>query len=183
MIWTIPAISSKTCGSGTWTICSRCADKRAPVGTITQHQRSRLAERIHSILVTRQARRRSKLRPHLPKLRLVEPEVPEQPNKYGNTSCVQKTDDGYLKDARFLGRRPVLLVPLPSRVGGNLTATRRCDTTTSANPSDGRSGYCTPPASRKHPRNQHGKTTEERREGESTQQKDGPDAPPEGAGT
>ena len=42
-----------------------------------------------------------------------------------------------------MGRRPELLVPLPSRVGGNLTATRRCGSTTPANPSDGRSGYCT----------------------------------------
>ena len=49
-IWTTPAISSTTCGSGTWTICSRCADKRAPVGSIAQHQQSRprLAERTHS---------------------------------------------------------------------------------------------------------------------------------------
>ena len=36
---------------------------------------------------------------------------------------------------------------------------------------------------RKLPGNQHGKTTEERREGGSTQQKDKPDAPPAGAGT
>ena len=75
------------------------------------------------------------------------------------------------------------MVPLPSRVGRNLTATRRCGSTTPANPSDGRSGYSTAPASRKHPGNQHGKTTEERREGESTPQKDKPDAPVEEAGT
>ena len=42
-----------------------------------------------------------------------------------------------------MGRRPVLLVPPPSRVGGNLSATRRCDTTTPANASDRRSGHCT----------------------------------------
>ena len=59
--------------------------------------------------------------------------------------------------------RPVLLVPLPSQVGRNLTATRRCGSTTPANPSDGRSGYCAPPASGQHPGNQHGKTKEERR--------------------
>ena len=51
----------------------------------------------------------------------------------------------------------MLLVPLPSQVGGNLTATRRCDTTTPANPSDGRSGNCAPTASRQLPGNQHGK--------------------------
>ena len=73
---------------------------------------------------------------------------------------------GYLKNARYLGRRPVLLVPLPSRVGRNLTATKRCGTTTPANPSDGRSGYCALRASRQLPGNQHGKTKEERREKE-----------------
>ena len=167
MIWTTPAISSKTCGSETWTICSRCVDKRAPVGSSAQHQRSRprLAERIHSSPASHK------------------PEVPEHPNKYGNTQLRSKIRGGYLKDARFLDRRPVLLVPLPSRVGVNLTATRRCGSTTPANPSDGRSGYCAPPASRQLPGNQHGKTTEERREGGSTQPKDRPDAPPAGAGT
>ena len=77
-----------------------------------------------------------------------------------------------MKDARHLGRRPVLLVPLPSRVGWNLTATRRCSTTTPANPSDGGSGYCAPPASRQLAGNQHGNTNEERREGGNTPQKD-----------
>ena len=48
---------------------------------------------------------------------------------------------------------------------------------TPAYPSDGRSGYCAPPASGQHPGNQHGKTTEERREGGSKPQKDKPDAP------
>ena len=72
----------------------------------------------------------------------------------------------------------MLLVPLPSRVGRNLTAARRCGTTTPANSSDGRSGYCAPPASGQLPGNQHGKTTEERREGGSTPQKDKPDALP-----
>ena len=57
----------------------------------------------------------------------------------------------------------MLLVPQPSRVGRNLTATRRWVSTTPAKPSDGRSGYCAPPASRQLPGNQHGKTKEERR--------------------
>ena len=49
-------------------------------------------------------------------------------NKYSDTVS------GHLKEARFLGRRPELLVPLLSQVGRNLTAARRCDTTTVANP-------------------------------------------------
>ena len=65
----------------------------------------------------------------------------------------------------------------PLESGTNLTATRRCGTTTPANPSDGPSGYCAHPAIRQLPRNQNGKTTEERREG-STLQKDKPDALP-----
>ena len=58
MIWTTPAISSTTCGSGTWTICSKCATKRAHVGSIAQLQRSRprLAERTHSSPASQQAR-------------------------------------------------------------------------------------------------------------------------------
>ena len=63
----------------------------------------------------------------------------------------------------------MLLVPLQSRVGKNLTATRRCDTTTPANPSDSRSGHCASPASRQLPGNQHGKTKErEKRRREHT---------------
>ena len=163
MIWTIPAISFKTCGSGMWTICSMCADKRAPVGTITQHQRSR--PRLAEVTAGR------------------EPKSQNNPTNTAIPSCVKNTDEEYLKGCAVLGSAwPVFLVPLPSCVGGNLTATRRCGSTTPANPSDGRSGHCTPPAPRQHPGNKHGKTTEERREGESRQQKDGPDAP-EGAGT
>ena len=60
----------------------------------------------------------------------------------------------------------------PLEVGRNLTAARRCGTTTPADPASGQ-----------HPGNQHGKTKEERREGGSTRQKDRPDAPPAGAGT
>ena len=56
----------------------------------------------------------------------------------------------------------------PLEVGENLSATRRCGSTTSANPSDGRSGHRAPPAPRQHQGNQHGKTKEERREGGST---------------
>ena len=56
----------------------------------------------------------------------------------------------------------------PLEVGGNLSATRRCGSTTSANPSDGRSGHRAPHASRQHHGNQHGKTKEERRVGGST---------------
>ena len=130
---------------------------------------------------------RSELRPHLPKLRLLEQgtEGPEHPTtkKVRQYPAAYHILRGYLKDARFLGRRPELLVPLPSRVGRNLAATRRCGTTTPANPSDGRSGYCAAPASGKLSRNQHRKTTEERRERESTPQKEMPVAPPAGAGT
>ena len=81
MIWTTPVISSTTCGSGTWTICSKCADKRALVGSIAQNQQSRprLAERTHT---SPAATRRSELRP--------QPEVPEHPNKYGNTQQCTK---------------------------------------------------------------------------------------------
>ena len=91
---------------------------------------------------------RSELRPHLPKLRRAvsrnrRPRTSHQVNEHGNTQLRTKYRGGYLKDARFLGRRPELLVPLPSRVGRNLTATRRCGSTTPANPSDGRSGYST----------------------------------------
>ena len=70
----------------------------------------------------------------------------------------------------------MILLPLPSRVRENLTATRRCGSTRTANPSDGRGGYCAAPASRQLPGKQRGKTTEERREGGSTPQKDKPDA-------
>ena len=106
----------------------------------------------------------------------------EVPIKTAIPNCTTYRGDTW-KKARFLGRRPVPLVLLPSRVGGNLTATRRCGSTTPANPSDGRSGYRAPPASGQLPGNQHGKTKEERREGGSKQPKDRPDAPPAGAGT
>ena len=57
---------------------------------------------------------------------------------------------------------------LSSRIGRNLTATRRCETTTPANPSDGWSGCCAHPASRQLLGNQHGKTKEEKSRREHT---------------
>ena len=114
---------------------------------------------------------RSELRPDLPKLRLVEPEVPEHPNKYSNTHLCTTHCRGIPE--RMRGFWVGALSPwchCPHKSGGNLTATRRCGTTTPANPSDGRSGYRAPPAPRKPPGNQHGKTTEERREGGSKKQ-------------
>ena len=115
---------------------------------------------------------RSELRSHLPKLRLVEQGTEDPEHRYPTRKYLRWYCGRYLKDARFWGRRPELSAPLPSRVGENLTATRRCGTTTPANSSDGRSGHCAPPASRQHLGNQHGKTKEERREGGSTPQKD-----------
>ena len=52
---------------------------------------------------------------------------------------------GIPEGCAVLGSAPCALGATASRVGVNLTATRRCDTTTSANISDGRSGYCAPP--------------------------------------
>ena len=60
----------------------------------------------------------------------------------------------------------MLLVPLPSR--------SRVHTTTPANPLDGQSGYCAPPASRQLAGNQHGNTKEERREGGANHRKTSP---------
>ena len=68
-------------------------------------------------------------------------EVPEHPNNTAIPNCI-RTEGIPEKLPGFWQ---------PTQVGGNLTATKRCDTTTSANPSDGRSGYRAPPASRKTP--------------------------------
>ena len=53
--------------------------------TALRYVSERVSERGHENVT-----RRSELRPHLPKLRLVEPEVPEHPNKYGNTQLRTK---------------------------------------------------------------------------------------------
>ena len=99
-IWTTPAISSTTCGSGTL-ICSKCADKRGLVGSIAQHQRSRprLAERAHSSPVSQ--REGLSCRSY--------GEVPEHPNKYGNTQLRAKYRGGYLKECAVFGSAPCAL--------------------------------------------------------------------------
>ena len=79
--------------------------------------------------------------------------------------------------------RPVFLVPLSSQVRGNLTAARRCDTTTSANPSDGKVAT----AHLLVQDNSRETSTEKRQKREEKEgannRKYRPDAPPEGAGT
>ena len=130
-----------------------------------------------------QTSRRPELRPHLPKLRLVENRSPRTTQQIRQYPAAYQIPKGIPERCAVLGSAPCALGTTALSSRGNLTATRRCGTTIAANPSDGRNGYCTPPAPRQHPRNQHGKTKEERREGGSKQPKDRPDAPPAGAGT
>ena len=85
---------------------------------------------------------RSELRPHLPKLRLVEQEPKIQNiGKNVPTAYVLK---GYLKRCTVLGSAPCALGATALSSRENLTATKRCGTTTPTNTSDGRSGYCAP---------------------------------------
>ena len=105
---------------------------------------------------------RSELRPHLPKLRQ-EDARNQRPRTSVNTAKNVPT--------------------APSRVRRNLTATRRCGTTTPAHPSNGRSGNCAPSLLPDNSRESSTEKRKKRRGGGSTPQKDKPDAPPEGAGT